>query len=181
MQKPTISGWGRAGLSFAAALVAAAFVAVGIAWAAQDGTVVSLTASDAPSPGQTITISATLLANSAINNSNVYYEILAPDGTTVVATHTTDPPNMAAGETFSDSWTTTNTSFTAPGTYSLRLCWSPGGSSGCQIIGGSPSVVSFYSVPTLSAWLWPMGLALLGWFLWARRADFQPQVVRVRE
>jgi hypothetical protein len=71
MQKPTISGWGRAGLSLAAALVAAAFMAVGIAWAAQDGTVVSLAASDAPSPGQTITISATLLANTAINNSNV--------------------------------------------------------------------------------------------------------------
>ncbi|HLF01320.1 MAG TPA: MYXO-CTERM sorting domain-containing protein [Anaerolineales bacterium] len=140
----------------------------GAAFAA-DGVITSLSASDAPAFDQTITINASFQADSRINNSNVYYEILAPDGVTVVASHATNMPSMESGDTFSDSWTTTNSSFPASGTYTLRACWNNGGSTNCQIASAS---TSFFSVPTLGWWLTLAAVILLAVFLWRRRADF---------
>lgn len=147
----------------------------GIALAANEGTITSLTASDAPDFDQTITINATFLADGKINNSNVYYEIIAPDGTTVVASHSTSMPSMDSGDTFSDSWTTTNSSFLSSGTYTLRACWSNGNSTNCQIASVS---TSFFSVPTVGVWLALAGAALLGLFLWKRRRDFNADRAR---
>ena len=62
----------RAG-KWMAVVIVMAFVGAGLATAANDGTITSLSATDAPNPGQTITISAALTANAKINNSNVYY------------------------------------------------------------------------------------------------------------
>jgi len=152
-----------------------AWLTTTVALAAGDGTITSLSATDAPNPGQTITISAAFAAIKNINNSNVYYELIAPDGTTVVATHTTSAPSLQAGDTFNDTWTTTNTSFPTAGTYTLRACWSNGNSTQCQI---DQKTTSFYSVPTLGGWLSLAGLALLAWFLWRRRADFRVQAAK---
>ena len=146
----------------------------GEAFAANDGVITSLTASNAPTPGQTITINASFLALSNINNSNISYTILAPDGVTVVATYSTSPPSLNAGQTFNDSWTTTNTSFPATGTYTLQACWSPGGSNNCAIDSRGLVSTTFFSVPTVGAWLALVGVGLLAWFLWRRRADFRP-------
>ena len=148
---------------------------MGFALAAEDGTIVALSATDAPNPGQTITISATLSATATIPNSNVYYQIIAPDGVTVVATHTTSIPSMQAGDTIGDSWTTTNTSFPTAGTYTLIACWSTDNAANCDI---DQKTTGFYSVPTLGGWLSLAGLALLAWFLWRRRADFRVQAAK---
>ncbi len=161
-----------------AGLAALAVLAVaGAAWAANEGTVTSLSATDAPTFNETIAIAATFLANEKVNNTNAYYEIIAPDGVTVVATHSTDVPPLEAGQSYSDSWATTNSSFPGSGTYTLRVCWSPGGSQNCSIDSRGWVSTSFYSVPTLGLGLALAGVALLGWFLWRRRADFsKPQV-----
>jgi hypothetical protein len=142
---------------------------------AADGAITSLSASDAPAFGQTITVNASFRADSRINNSNVYYEILAPDGVTVVATHSTEMPRMESGDTFSDSWTTTNSSFPASGTYTLRACWSQGNSQQCQIASAS---TTFFSVPTLGWWLTLAGLILLAVFVWRNRAYFRKPDVK---
>jgi hypothetical protein len=153
-----------------ASIAAALIITTGVALAAIDGTITSLSATDAPDFNQTITINAAFLANANINNSNVYYEIIAPDGVTVVATHTTSMPSMNGGDAFSDSWTTTNSSFPSSGTYTLRACWSEGNSTHCQIDSAS---TSFFSVPTTGMWLALVGAVLLGLFLWRRRSDFR--------
>ncbi len=164
-------------LKMLAMLIAAvtAWLSVTMALAASTGTITALSATDAPNPGQTITISASLSANSQINNSNLSYVIVAPDNVTVVATHITSLPSLQAGDTFNDSWTTTNSSFPSVGTYTLRACWSNGNSTQCQI---DQKTTSFYSVPTLGGWLSLVGLALLGVFLWRRRADFRVQAAK---
>jgi len=169
--------WNRGrmrGLVVQAAAIAALVVLIaGVAFAA-DGTINSLSATDAPTVGQTITISASYTANTNISNSNVTYTILAPDGVTVVATHTTNAPSLNPGDTFSDSWTTTNTSFPSVGTYTLKACWSPGNSTNCTV---DQKSTSFYSVPTLNSWLWLVVLVLLIWFLRQRRNDFKPSSI----
>ncbi len=157
-------------LILSACTVAALMVTTGVALAAIDGTITSLSATDAPDFNQTITINAAFLANANINNSNVYYEIIAPDGVTVVATHTTSMPSMNGGDTFSASWPTTKSSFPSSGTYTLRACWSSGSSANCQIASAS---TTFFSVPTVGVWLALAGVVLLGWFLWRRRSDFR--------
>ncbi len=148
-----------------ALLLATTGVAVGA-----DGAITSLSATDAPAFGQTITINASFRADSKINNSNVYYEIIAPDGVTVVATHDTAAPALDTGDAFSDSWTTANTSFPSSGTYTLRACWSTGNAANCNI---AQATTAFFSVPTLGMWLTLIGVALLGLFLWLRRGDFR--------
>ena len=168
--------WRRRWIQAIVAVVAALLMAA-VALAGPDGTITALSATDAPTPGQTITVSASFTANSKINNSNVYYEIIAPDGVTVVATHSTSAPSLQAGESFNDSWTTTNTSFPSAGTYTLTACWSKGGSTNCQL---DFKTTSFFSVPTLGGWLTLLGLVLLSVFLWRRRADFRPQPVNTR-
>ena len=160
-----------------AAVGMAALLMAAVALAGPNGTITALSATDAPNPGQTITISASFLASFKINNSNVYYEIIAPDGVTVVATHSTSAPSLQAGDAFNDSWTTTNTSFPSAGTYTLTACWSDGNSTNCQI---DSKMTGFYSVPTLGGWLTLLGLVLLSVFLWRRRADFRPQPVNAQ-
>lgn len=160
-----------------AAVGVAALVMAAVVLAGPDGNITALSATDAPGYGQTITISAALSASSKINNSNLSYAILAPDNFTIVATHVTTLPSFQAGDTFNDSWTTTNTSFPSAGTYTLVACWSRGNSINCQI---DTKVTRFYSVPTLGVWLTLLGLALLGVFLWRRRSDFRPQPVNAQ-
>ncbi len=173
---PRRPGWIRVVTSGAAVGVAVLLIAA-VALAGPDGTITALSATDAPNPGQTVTISASFLATSKISNSNVYYELIAPDGVTVVATHSTSAPGLQTGDTFNDSWTTTNTSFPSAGTYTLTACWSTGNSTNCDI---DQKTTSFFSVPTLGGWLTLLGLALLSVFLWRRRADFRPQPVNAQ-
>lgn len=149
----------------AAALTLA--VTAGAALAA-DGQILSLTASDGRNPGDTISVSSTVQAEDRIKHSNLYYEIIAPDGT-LVATHQTDPGELRDGQTFSDAWSVSNSSFPAVGTYTLTLCWSTGNSRRCNI--GRAST-AFYSVPTLGWTLGLLALGLLAVFLWRQRADF---------
>jgi hypothetical protein len=150
------------------------FTATGVAIAGPSGTITALSATDAPNPGQTITVTATLLSTQQILlPSNVYYEIIAPDGVTVVATHTTSVPFLTDGQTFNDAWTTTNTSFPTAGTYTLNACWSRLNWSNCGLDRKS---TSFYSVPILSTVLWLVAAGLLAWLLWRRRSDFRPAV-----
>jgi len=168
--------WGRRWIQAIVAVIAA-LLAAKVALAGPNGTITALSATDAPGYGQTITISAALLASSGINNSNLSYAIIAPDNVTIVATHVTSLPSMQAGDTFNDSWTTTNTSFPSAGTYTLAACWSHGGSINCQI---DVKVTSFFSVPTLGGWLTLLGLVLLSVFLWRRRAAFRLQPVNAQ-
>jgi hypothetical protein len=153
--------------------VAAVLTTTTVAGAAPEGTITALSATDAPDPGQTITISASFLASSRIVNSNVFYQVIAPDGVTVVGTRSLSLPSLSAGETFTDSWTMTNTSFPSSGTYTLVACWSPGGSPNCQI---DRKTTSFFSVPILSGGLWLAAAGLFAWFLWRRRSDFRGRV-----
>jgi hypothetical protein len=128
------------------------------------GTILSLTASDAPGHGDTVNIASQVRADTKIQNSNLYYEITI--GATLVTTHETKPPSMQIGDTFSDSWSTSNSGFPSIGTYTVTLCWSTGNAHNCDITSGS---TTFYSVPTLG---WPLsliGVAILGGWLWKRR------------
>ena len=141
---------------------------------AANGTVVSLTASGGGGYNENITISATLRADSKIENSNLYFEVRAPDGT-VVATNSASVPSLDNGGTFSYSWNANNGGFPATGNYSVSVCWSPGGSQNCQIVGG-PVTTSFYSVPTFGNLLGILALVLVGAWLWhVRRQLARPQ------
>ncbi len=154
---------------------AAAALACGVTAAAAfaaAGHVVSLTATNGPNPGDTITVNSTVQADDKTNRSNLYYEITAPTGS-LVASHQTDPGGLSVGQTFSDSWGANNSGFPDVGTYTVRLCWSTGNSHNCNI---ATATTTFYSVPTLG---WPLGLMALGLlavFLWRQRADFSVTV-----
>jgi hypothetical protein len=136
---------------------------------ANSGTVLRLAATDAPEHGDFVTVSSRVRADSRVNNSNLYYEIVAPDGSTVVATHSTSMPRMRAGDTYDDVWSTSNDTFPDIGTYSVTLCWSPGNSHNCTIAGAR---TTFYSVPALGWGLTMVGVILLVAFLWGRRDQF---------
>lgn len=139
--------------------------------ASTKGTILSLTATDAPGQGDTIVIASTVRADTKIANSNLYYVIFAPDNVTVVATHTTILPKLEVMETFNDSWSTTNASFPSIGTYTVDLCWSTGGSQNCDI---DQATTTFYSVPTLGPFLGTIAALMIGLWLWKRRSDFNP-------
>lgn len=158
----------RKQLLLAGAAAALSLASIAGAALAADGQILSLTATDGSNPGDTITVQSTVQAEGKIEHSNLYYEIIAPDGTTV-ATHQTDPGDLRDGETFSDSWSVSNSGFPEMGTYTVTLCWSPGKSHKCDI---ALATTSFYSVPTLG---WTLGLTALGLlavFLWRQRGDF---------
>lgn len=132
---------------------------------AGSGSVVSLSTSGGGAYGDTIVISATVQASGKVNNSNLYYEIRAADGT-VVATSGADVPSLEDGGTFSHSWSVNNSGFPVTGTYTVSLCWSPGNSHNCNIASSS---TSFYSVPTFGTVLGIVALGLLAIWLWSVR------------
>lgn len=132
------------------------------------GNINSLSATDAPGLGDTVQITSLVQATSKIQNSNLYYTITI--GSTLVATHTTTPPKFEIGDTFSDSWSISNSSFPSIGTYSVTLCWSTGNSQNCDI---DSATTTFYSVPTLGWGYVTLGGAIFGYWLWTRKADFQ--------
>jgi len=135
---------------------------------AAKGTVTSLSASGGGNFNETITINATVRADAKVQNSNIYFEIRTPNGT-VVATNSTSPPSLDAGQTFSYSWSTNNGGFPDMGNYTVTLCWSPGNSNNCGITDG-PISTSFYSVPTFGGPLSLLALILVaGWFWRVRR------------
>jgi hypothetical protein len=143
-------------------------VSFGAAYAAS-GTILSLTATDGPNQGDTISVSASVRADGSIQNSNLYYEIIAPDGVTVVATHTTSLGTLNAGDTRNDGWSTSNSGWPSTGTYTVNLCWSTGNSQNCNIASAS---TTFYSVPTLGWGLSLLGLGLLSVWIWRQRDRF---------
>jgi|LGVF01.2.fsa_nt_gb hypothetical protein len=132
------------------------------------GNILSLSATDAPGYGDTVHITSLVQATSKIQKSNLYYTITI--GSTLVATHTTIPPKFAIGDTFSDSWNISNSSFPSVGTYSVTLCWSTGNSHNCDI---DSATTTFYSVPTLGWGYVTLGGAIFAYWLWIRKADFQ--------
>jgi hypothetical protein len=142
---------------------------------AAGGSINTLDASDASQPDVTITVSSTGTAASKINNSNLYYVITSP-GNVVVSSHSTSLGSMGNGDTFNDSWTTSNSGWPR-GTYTLTLCWSTGGSHSCNI---DSATTTFYSVPALGWELSLAAIAFLIYILWRRRKDFEPAAERIR-
>jgi hypothetical protein len=136
---------------------------------AHDGTILRLLATDAPGYGDMVSVSSQVRANRRISRSNLYYEIFAPGGTTIVATHSTSLPRMRPGDVYNDSWSTSNSSFPSVGTYTVILCWSTGTSHNCDI---DRAQTTFYSVPTMGWGLSLVGLILLFIFLWSHRERF---------
>jgi hypothetical protein len=147
-------------------ILAIGLLLAGPALAAGDGTITRLDASGGRTPSDTITISSRVEANTRINNSNLYYTIVDPDGNTV-ATHSSHPGGMNGGEVFNDSWSTDNGGFTVSGTYTLTLCWSTGGSHNCNI---DQKSTTFYSVPALG-WGLTLMLAIAAMYWLWRRGD----------
>jgi hypothetical protein len=130
---------------------------------ANTGSIQSLTAVGAAQPGDPIDVTSTIAATDRINNSNLYYELTDPSGA-IVDTRQTDPPHLAAGETFSDSWAHTNPALT--GIYTVSLCWSTGNSHNCDI---DFKTSQFSSVPTLG---WPLTIVaggLIALWIWRRK------------
>ncbi len=156
----------RAGISTAAILMLLTVPALA---QTSKGVITGLTASDASSQGSSVNIHSSERADTKISNSNLYYQVFAPDGVTVVATHTTNMPNLKAGDTYSDSWSTSNASFPSIGTYTVRLCWSTGNSQNCDIDSAS---TTFYSVPSLGWFFSLVGIALVVIWVWRRRREF---------
>jgi hypothetical protein len=136
----------------------------------RSGTVLSLVVSGGSQHGDTITISSQVRADSRIQRSNLSYQVFAPDGVTIVASHSTSAPRrMSAGDTFNHSWTTNNSGFPSQGTYNVRLCWSTGNAKNCDI---ATATTNFYSVPTLGWTLSLAAAAILAYWLYSRRLEF---------
>jgi hypothetical protein len=134
--------------------------------AGQSGVILSLSAAGGSNFNETITISTIVQATGHTNNTNFYFEIRASDGT-VVATHSFDGvPSMNAGETFSYSWTSSNSAYPIMGDYSVTLCWSPGGSQNCNI---ASATTTFYAANSLGAVLTVILIALVARWLWRKR------------
>lgn len=140
-----------------------------LAWArplAIGGSITSLTASGAGSPGGSIDIDSSILAQSRIQNSNLYFELFAPSGARI-ATRETNLPAMNDGDTGGDGWSFGNPPET--GDYTVTLCWSTGNAHNCDI---DYAETGFYSVPTLGLGLGMVALLLLAGFLFLRRREF---------
>ena len=77
-----------------------------------------------PNPGETITITSqgiltdTKGHGKTLSGSQIVYQITDGSGN-VVATHTSTLGNMVEGDTFTDTWQTTNTNFPVEGSYAL--------------------------------------------------------------
>jgi hypothetical protein len=134
--------------------------------AANTGTVLALSASGGGNFNETITINTTIQSIDQVNNSNLYFEIRASDGT-VVGTHSFEGvPSMNAGDTFSYTWTSHNGSYPLQGDYSLTLCWSPGNSRNCTI---ASATSSFYAANTLGPFLIFTLIAFIVWRMWKQQ------------
>ncbi|MBN2557002.1 MAG: hypothetical protein JXA97_13800 [Anaerolineales bacterium] len=143
---------------------------LGIAQVAYARTITSLSATNAPMQGQSVTITASVLADNPVQpSSNLYYQIIAPDGVTVVQTHRTTVPSLQHGDTFSDSWSTNNSSFPQTGNYTVTACWSRQDRTDCRL---DFKETTFYSVPAVGLGLGIFGLGLFGAFIWKRRDMF---------
>ena len=156
--------------------------------------ITELAATDAPSIGDTITVTAEVenLIGKDIDDSYIEYVIwwdsdgsgtfdagdiyiddtghpVTWDGTsTVTVTHTTTNVDVPGKTTENDSWDITNRYFPNEGTYNVTATWYD--STGAIII--DEETTTFYSIPALG---WPLfGLTAGGfaWFLWRRRDRF---------
>lgn len=84
-----------------------------------------------PNPGETITITSqgiltdTKGHGKTLSGSQIVYQITDGSGN-VVATHTSTLGNMVEGDTFTDTWQTTNTNFPVEGSYTLSATWYDG-------------------------------------------------------
>ncbi len=134
------------------------------------GQITQLSATDAPGNGDTVRVSSRVRADNDVQVTNLSYQIIAPDGVTVVATHQTNLGAMKTGDTANDQWSVTNSGFPSMGTYTVTLCWSTGNAKNCNI---DYRQTGFYSVPTLGWALSAVALALLAFWLWRRRDEFQ--------
>jgi hypothetical protein len=138
----------------------------GVAAQGHQGDIVSLVANDAPNPGGTVCVTTVLHALTKVQQSNLSLQIIAPDGSTVVATHTTAVPDrLPAGSDWTYTWCLLNTGFPTSGNYSVRACWSTGASGNCNI---AQATTAFYCVPTLGAVLLPLLVATVALVLWSR-------------
>jgi len=142
---------------------------------AAGGSILYLIAWGGYAPNTTVYVQSTVQATERLNNTNLYYTI-SLDGT-VYATHTTSLRRLDPWETVTDEWTTTNSGWPA-GTYTITVCWSNGNAKSCNIAG--PVTTTYYFVSTLGWGLSLTGLALLLFFLWRRRKEFEPAAERIR-
>lgn len=137
--------------------VAISFMIISPAFAgAYTGTINSLYPDKAsyPNPGETITITCTGTytngpGSKPLSGSQIVYEIT--DGTgTVISTTTHTLGSLEQGQSFSDSWVTSNTNFPTEGTYTITATWYDGSvhNSGHQIASSS---TTFTSIP--SPWI----------------------------
>lgn len=131
-----------------------------------EGQITSLVMVGAQNPGDPIDIDSSVLATTKCQNTNLYYEVYSPT-MVLVDTRWADPPKLNPGDTFDDSWSTSNTP--EPGDYTVTLCWSTGASSNCNI---DYAETTAWSVPTLGAALSILGLGFVAAWLYRRRADF---------
>lgn len=134
---------------------------------ANTGVITMLAGTGAANPGDSIAISSQVRADSRVVVSNLFYELFEPGGARV-DTHQTNPSRLQPGETFRDTWSSSNTP--TRGTYTVTLCWSTGQAHNCDI---ASATTSFYSVPTLGPVLTAVAVLLLACLLWINRHDFE--------
>jgi hypothetical protein len=156
--------------------------------------ITELAATDAPSIGDTVTVTSEVenLIGRDINDSYIEYVIwwdsdgsgtfdagdiyiddtgmpVTWDGTsTVTVTHTTTNVDVPGKSTENDSWDIANTHFPNQGTYQVTATWYD--STGTIVI--DEETTSFYSIPALGWPLFGLTTAGLAWFLWRRREHF---------
>ncbi len=132
------------------------------------GRIQHLTISDGSGGDTTITITSAVVAKDVMGASSLSYSIAFEDGT-VYATHTTTVPPLDWHGNFDDLWTTDRTGWPA-GDYTVTLEW---------IVDGvtlDVASTTIRKVPTLGWELGLVGLSLLLFLLWRRRAEFEPVV-----
>ncbi len=153
--------WRRITRAFVALFVVFVLLtASSLVMAANGGTIISLTASNA-NPSD---VSATLLAGSVkINNSNVTFQILDSSSSLVGSYGPISVTLLAAQSTVvSWSWPVSGT-----GPYSVTACWSRGVSTKCNL---DTKTTSFSAVPTLGPLFMIVGAVFVGaWLLRFRR------------
>ena len=130
----------------------------------RQGEITSLAANNAPNPGDSICVSTVLHSLTKVQESSLYLQIVAPDGTAVVASRTTAVPDRLKADAYwTYTWCLQNTGFPATGHYSVYACWSTGRATNCNI---AQATTAFYSVPTLGVILMPLLVAIMALVLW---------------